>query len=178
MDRRYLLGLSLAVLFVGLSVTPQSWAGKPGGGKKILDFKTMIGIPRPLAGVPENAIFTRGIRGGGLPWVVGDARGKLHLNGDVDIKVKGLVFDPADPVVQERGLAGINTVPFFKAIVSCLTVNADGEVEIVNLETDLSPADEAGNSTIKDNVLLPNPCIAPIIFVTSPNGSWFAATGF
>jgi hypothetical protein len=25
---------------------------------------------------------------------------------------------------------------------------------------------------------LPSPCIAPIVFVTSPNGAWFAATGF
>ncbi len=34
-----------------------------------------------------------------------------------------------------------------------------------------------GDATIETDVVLPQPCIAPIIFVTSPGGSWFAATG-
>ena len=31
---------------------------------------------------------------------------------------------------------------------------------------------------ISDTIVLPQPCIAPIVFVTSPGGAWFAATGF
>jgi hypothetical protein len=177
MRRRFIGALVGSSLAVGLG-SRRSEAGVRGGGKAILEFNTMIGIPRPFAGVPANAVFTRGIPGGGLPWVIDDAHGKIHLNGDIDVKVRGLVFDPDDPVVQERGLAGINTVPSFKAIVSCLTVSSEGDIEIINMSTGLFPADEAGNCMIKDSILLPDPCIAPIVFVTSPGGAWFATTGF
>ena len=146
-----------------------------GGKDKILEFDTMIGVPRPFTG-SGHAI--RGVNGGGLPWVIYKAKGELKVNGDIEIDVEGLVFDPDDPVVIERGLAGINTVPNFKAIVSCLSINGSGEAVTVNVETGLFPADAQGNAEIEDTVNLPDPCIAPIIFVTSPGGAWFAATGF
>lgn len=40
-------------------------------------------------------------------------------------------------------------------------------------------ASPAGNSNIDATVSLPQPCIAPIVFVTGPSGVgvWFAATG-
>ena len=34
-----------------------------------------------------------------------------------------------------------------------------------------------GDAEIEAKLDLPNPCIAPIIFVTSPTGSWFSVTG-
>lgn len=142
---------------------------------KVLEFNTMVGLPRPFTG-GTNAI--RGIPGGGLPWVIEFGKGTLNPDGRVDILVKGLVFDPNDQTVIDRGLAGINTIPNFKAIVSCLSKDADGNVTTVNVQTGLFPADEAGNARIKDTVSLPQPCIAPIIFVTSPGGAWFASTGF
>jgi len=142
---------------------------------KVLEFNTMVGLPRPFTG-GTNAI--RGIPGGGLPWVIEFGKGTLNPDGRVDILVKGLVFDPNDQTVIDRGLAGINTIPNFMAIVSCLSKDADGSVTTVNVQTGLFPADEAGNARIKDTVSLPQPCIAPIIFVTSPGGAWFASTGF
>lgn len=142
---------------------------------KILEFNTMVGLPRPFTGA-TNAI--RGIPGGGLPWVIEFGKGTLNPDGKVDILVKGLVFDPNDQTVIDRGLAGINTIPNFKAIVSCLSKDADGYATTVNVSTGLFPADEEGNARIKDTVSLPQPCIAPIIFVTSPGGAWFASTGF
>ena len=142
---------------------------------KVLEFNTMVGLPRPFTG-GTNAI--RGIPGGGLPWVIEFGKGTLNPDGRVDILVKGLVFDPNDQAVIDRGLAGINTIPNFKAIVSCLSKDADGNMTTVNVQTGLFPADEAGNARIKDTVSLPQPCIAPIIFVTSPGGAWFASTGF
>jgi hypothetical protein len=142
---------------------------------KVLEFNTMLGLPRPFTGT-TNAI--REIPGGGLPWAIGFGKGTLNPDGRVDILVKGLVFDPNDQAVIDRGLAGINTIPNFKAIVSCLSKDADGNVTTVNVSTGLFPADEAGNARIKDTVSLPQPCIAPIIFVTSPGGAWFASTGF
>jgi hypothetical protein len=63
-------------------------------------------------------------------------------------------------------------------IVSCQSKNEAGSAVIVNVPTQEFPADAAGNAHIQDTVSLPQPCIAPIIFVTSSTGSWFAATGF
>ena len=74
---------------------------------------------------------------------------------------------------------GSNTIPDFRAIVSCL--QSDGSVE--NVTSELFPAtigaamDGGGDAKIETRLSLPQPCIAPIIFVTSPSGAWFAVTG-
>jgi len=135
---------------------------------KLLEFNTMIGVPIPYTGA-VNSI--RGVPGGGLPWVLEFGRGKVSPEGNVDVLVKGLVF-AAGPNT------GRNTVPNFKVIVSCMSKDATGAVVTVNVSTGLFPADTEGNAHIKDSVTLPSPCIAPIVFVTSPAGSWFATTGF
>jgi hypothetical protein len=168
--------LLLAGLLVVGGVIVGGRASRAAGAEtaKILDFDTMVGVPRPYTG-SVNAI--RGVPGGGLPWVVSSADGKLRADGRLDVTVKGLVFDPNDPGTIAAGVAGRNTVPNFKAIVSCLSTDAAGAATTVNVSTGLFPADATGNSTIVDTVSLPRPCIAPIVFVTSPTGSWFAATG-
>jgi hypothetical protein len=175
MKKFYLVSLAtmlvLSVFFAAGSVSRAS-----ADESKVLEFNTMIGVPRPFTGT-ANAI--RGIGGGGRPWAIEFGKGKLNPTGDIDILVKGLVFDPNDQSNIDAGLAGRNTVPNFKAIVSCLSKDAAGTVTTtVNLSTGLFPADEAGNAHIKDTISLPEPCIAPIIFVTSPTGAWFASTGF
>jgi hypothetical protein len=142
---------------------------------KLLEFNSMSGVPRPYTGA-TNAI--RGVPGGGLPWVIEFGKGKVSPEGNVDVLVKGLVFDPNDQAVIDRGIGGTNTVPNFKVIVSCMSKDANGAAVIANVSTGLFPADAEGNAHIKDSVALPSPCIAPIVFVTSPTGSWFAATGF
>ncbi len=142
---------------------------------KMLEFNTMIGVPRPFTGA-TNAI--RGVPGGGLPWVIDFGKGKLSPEGNVDVLIKGLVFDPNDQAVIDRGIGGTNTIPNFKVIVSCVSKDANGNPVTVNVSTALFPADTAGNAHIKDTVVLPSPCITPILFVTSPTGAWFASTGF
>lgn len=164
------LMLSLSIFIFAATVSPAS-ADK----SKVLEFNTMVGVPRPYTG-PDNPI--RGVAGGGLPWVIEFGKGELSPNGDVEVVVKGLVFDPNDQIVIDRGLAGINTIPNFKVVVSCLSKDADGNPTTVNVSTGLFPADTAGNSYIEDTVSLPSPCIAPILFVTSPGGAWFASTGY
>lgn len=48
--------------------------------------------------------------------------------------------------------------------------------------TDAFPATQGfaseggGNAKIEADLALPQPCLAPIIFVTSPGGAWFAVT--
>lgn len=135
----------------------------------ILQFDTMVGVPQGLTG-SQSPI--RGVNGGGLPWEIGSARGELKASGKLDIKVQGLVFS-AGPNI------GRNTVTSFRAIVSCLA----GDGSVVNLTTDPFPATVGpaslggGNARIEAQLALPSPCIAPIVFVTSPGGAWFAVTG-
>jgi hypothetical protein len=49
--------------------------------------------------------------------------------------------------------------------------------------TDLFPATagfgtaDGGDASIEAHITLSNPCIAPIVFVGSPGGAWFAVTG-
>lgn len=174
MKRNRLINLMLV-----LAMTAFIFAGPASNASadesKMLEFNTMIGVPRPYTGA-SNAI--RGVPGGGLPWVIEFGKGKLSPEGRVDVLVKGLVFDPNDQAVIDRGIGGTNTVPNFMVIVSCLSRDASGNATTVNVSTGLFPADTAGNAHIKDTVALPSPCIAPILFVTSPGGAWFASTGF
>lgn len=173
--KKFLLVSMVTMLVLSLSFAAGSVSTASADESKVLEFNSMIGVPRPYTG-ETNAI--RGVPGGGLPWVIAFGKGKLSPDGKVDVLVKGLVFDPNDQAVIERGIGGTNTVPNFKAIVSCLSKDAEGNAITVNLETGLFPADGEGNTHIQDHVDLPKPCIAPIIFVTSPGGSWFASTGF
>lgn len=136
---------------------------------KILEFDNMVGVPQALTG-SQSPI--RGVNGGGLPWTIGSAHGELSQSGHLEIDVRGLVF-AAGPNV------GKNTVPNFRGLVSCL--QSDGSVS--NVSTDLFPAtlgaasEGGGNAHIEADLTLAHPCLAPIIFVTSPGGAWFAITG-
>ena len=168
MRRWTILGVGLIGLLAVASLS-QTATGKNGDGPpKVLEFQSMVGVPRPYTG-GNNAI--RGIPGGGLPWVLDAAVGELKTDGKIEVAVAGLVL-------AEGANAGRNPVASFRAVVSCLSVDAEGAPIVVNLPTGLFPADSAGNCVIEDQVDLPDPCIAPIVFVTSPTGSWFAATGF
>ena len=150
-----------------------------GGGDALFEFEELVGVPRPFTGGGGNAI--RGVDGGGLPWAIDEGEARLDEDGELEAKVEGLVIDPNDPVAISLGLAGINPVGAFRAILSCLTVDASGNAATVNLATATAPATTglgAGDAEIEETLTPPNPCIAPILFVTSPGGSWFAASGF
>lgn len=152
-------------------------SGASGVTPKILDWDTMVGVPRPYTGA-ANAI--RGVPGGGVPWVIDVGRGELWTDGTIRVRVRGLVIDPNDAAAIASGIAGRNPIANFKAIVSCLSRSDASTATTVNRETGLFPATlglGAGDATIRGSVDLPDPCIAPIVFVTSPTGSWFAATG-
>jgi hypothetical protein len=61
--------------------------------------------------------------------------------------------------------------------VSCLSSDAAGAPTTVNVSTDPVPATTTGNAEIDAKAPLPSPCFAPIVFVTSGTGNWFAITG-
>lgn len=134
----------------------------------ILKAHTLVGVSHGFLG---NANPVRGTNGGGLPWILGRGSVELRPDGLLSVTVRGLV-------VPDRG----NPVPFFRARVSCLTTDMGGGVTTVNLTTtngaEVMIGDPTeGNAKIRERLSLPSPCVAPIVFVTSPNGSWFAATG-
>ena|SRR5687768_72484 len=139
---------------------------------KILEFDTMVGVPAGLTGAQSQAPL-RGINGGGIPWAIGSAFGELTVSGHLEINVQGLVL-------AAGANAGSNPSATFRGLVSC--VKSDGSFQ--NILTDPFPATTGpasaggGNAKIEADLTLPQPCIAPIIFVTSSTGSWFAATGF
>ena len=156
----FVLAISLAV---SLAAQVSVASGK---GKAIMEFESMVGVSGPYVGA-ANPI--RGINGGGIPWAIANGNGELQANGHLQVHVRGLVL-AAGPKV------GTNPAADFKAIVSCLSIS-NGSPETVNVSTGLFPATTTGNAEINAQVTLPNPCIAPIIFVTSPTGSWFATIG-
>ena len=93
-----------------------------------------------------------------------------------EVKVKGLVIDPNDPQAIAANLAGVNPSATFLAAVSCLA--ADGTTH--NVFSDPFPATTGlggGDAKVEVQLTLPQPCIAPIVFVTSPGRAWFATTG-
>lgn len=149
--------------------------------RTVLEFKTMVGVPRPYTGA-ANAI--RGVAGGGLPWTISSGRGKLDASGHLEVDVRGLVLDGNDAAVAQAGRAFQNPIATFAATVSCLSKDTGGAPITVNILTGPFAATTGaasmggGNAHIEAFVQLPKPCIAPIVFVGSAAGAWFAATGF
>ena len=164
------VGTLLLVLASSAGASPLASSARA-DGQSILQFDTMVGVSGPFVG-SKNPI--RGVGGGGLPWVISSGEGQLDSQGQLEIQVQGLVLanDPSVPAA----LRLTNPVPLFRGLVSCLSI-ADGSPSTVNVMTGNFPASPAGNAEIEATVSLPQPCFAPIIFVTSPGGAWFAATG-
>ena len=162
------LTAALAVLLPMLAIS--STAGADPG--TILKFDTMAPVTGPYVG-GDHPIRT--VPGGGLPWMITAGTGMLKSDGRVLVHVRGLVL--ADQAPVPPALQGTNPIPDFRAIVSCQSIGADGSATVANVSTAPFPASTTGDADINATVSLPSPCIAPIVFVTSPGGAWFAATG-
>ncbi len=137
----------------------------------VLEFETMVGVDAPFL----NPAQLRGITGGGLPWVLEEAEGELKTSGLLKVEVEGLI-------VPESSGFGFNPAPFFRAAVSCITLDGVGNETVVNVFTQngaevMKGDPEDGDAKIVEKLMLPDPCIAPVIFVTSPSEMWFSVTG-
>ena len=141
------------------------------GKKNVVQFDAMYGVDGPFV----NSDVIRGVLGDELPWSVREAHGSLDSDGHLSVKVKGLVFkdDPSVP----RDLRGINDEATFRALVSCLTESGIGVV-VQNVVSSPFPATRKGDSDIRTTIQLPNPCVAPIVFVLSGSeDKWFSVIG-
>jgi hypothetical protein len=167
MKRRF---FSTAAALTVVAILGVAFAGAAGAKtNRVLAFDVMTPVVAPYTG-PANPI--RGINGGGVPWQLASGKGWLTAGGHLKVEVEGLVLASTHS----------NPIGSFKAIVSCQTV-VDGAAQVVNVATGTFPATTGfasaggGNADIEAQLTLPQPCIAPIVFVTSAGGSWFAATG-
>ena len=160
-----LLGVALAIGLVA------QVSGASSTQSEMLEFDKLAGVNGPFVGT-ANPI--RGVSGGGLPWQIAAAEGHVLPSGRLHVEVQGLVLLDAAPVPPE--LQGTNPVPFFKVVVSCLTT-MNGAAVRRNVSTHQFPATTAGDAMVTARVMLPRPCFAPILFVTSPTDAWFAVTG-
>lgn len=119
----------------------------------------------------------RGIPGAGLPWVLAAGTGYLSRDGHLHLQVRGLVLAhlPAVPA----SLRGTNPFPAFRATVSCQSIVAANTVATDNVSTGDFRTSLAGDLEINARVSLPQPCLAPVIFITGPSGvpGWLAVTG-
>jgi hypothetical protein len=156
---------SVLALVLAVGLIAQATAGDENA--KVLEFKTMAGVVPPYTG-PANPI--RGVAGAGASWRIDRALGRLRANGDLEIKVEGLVLTST----------GQNPQAAFRAVVNCQTI-VDGAAVIVNRVTAPFPATvPGGDAEFDGNVDLPSPCFGPIVFVTTGAGDpprWFAVTG-
>lgn len=164
MAKRRTFSITLAFALLGAVLFAQGSAAAK--GPRLLEWTVMVGNTPAFTGA-TNPI--RGINGGGVPWVLTSAGGELSPDGHLEITVRGLVL----------ASTGSNPVAAFRGLVSCL----DATAGTVNVLTDPFPATTGpataggGNADIEATVVLPDPCIAPLVFVTSGGGSWFASTG-
>ena len=163
--KKYLFVLLTIVLMVTSAfVVNLSGQASQNSNSPLLEFGNMVPVQGGYVG-SSNPI--RGINGGGKSWIITMGQGVLTANGNLQVHVKGLVLTET----------GTNPIPDFKAIVSCLSMDSSGNPTMVTVSTGNFPASNSGNAYIQAKVDLPAVCMAPMVFVTSPTGLWFAVNG-
>lgn len=165
------VGFCVVAMASGAFASPH---GKRARTRDIVAFETMYAVDGPFIG-EANAI--RGVPGDELPWTIAhNVRGKLQTNGRLKIHVHGLVFTD-DPEVPPE-LRGRNDETQFRGLVSCLTEEGENVVT-KNVTSEGFSANESGDADIDATIELPQPCVAPIVFVLAGSeDKWFAVTGF
>jgi hypothetical protein len=156
------LWASMAVALLAIAITASAEHER----RDLLKFDHMIGVSGPYVG-PNNPI--RGVPGGNAPWVIREGRGELESNGELEVHVRGLVLP---------SFGNINVVPTIRGLVSCQIIDDAGNPGILNVSTRDFPFSQSGDADLEAKLALPTSCIAPVIFVTHPEGRWFATIGY
>lgn len=162
MKGKFIIILSISVLVVGLSFMAAENASAA------FDKFMMSG----LVGIPAPFMSLHGVPGAMATWSVADSVVHLEKNGELLVKVKGLVTATGVPP---------NTLVF--ASLTC-----EGTIGTVATVLAGSSLSLAGDAKIKGPLVPfpPSSCVGPIILITtsstlpgpSPAGPWIAATGF
>ena len=164
--RLWALGAIVAALVIVAAIP----AAAGGAGKTILRGQTLVGVPTAFTGTKAPI---RGVNGGGR--AVGArlragraVAGRLRVGQGQGPRHRSRPPRRRPPAPTRR--------PVFRVLVSCLT--SAGAID--NVLSDAFPATTglgAGDAEAELQLAIPDPCIAPIVFVTSNGGAWFASTG-
>lgn len=175
---RAALGAALATALAASAVVVGTGAASAGSGAAsagsgegapVLRVRDWVGVP--LAYTGDRAPI-RARNGGGLPWSLERADVRLSADGAVRVDVRGLVLADEAPVPVER--RGVNPAPAFGVVLSCQTVVA-GAATVQDLVSPTFPATPTGDARATVQLgELPEPCLAPVVFLTGANGAWFA----
>jgi hypothetical protein len=164
-----LFALFVCLSFLGVASAASGTSSRDGGGN-VFEFNQLTPVVPPFTG-PTNPI--RGIGGGGAPWKIDSGSAELNANGEIEVRVRGLVLVGT----------GANPIANFAVILSCQSKDAVGAPAVVNLVAGIAPATTTGDARFEGTVTPPSPCIAPIVFVAIPATAtaparWLAASGF
>jgi hypothetical protein len=160
----------VVLLLLGILFASVAWADD---GTSLLKFKTMNAVTGPFIGRATPQTPIQGVNGAGAPWVIAEGQGELKSNGELDVRVRGLVL-------ATGANKGINPLANFRAVLSCHSISSTGDPTVVIVSTDNFPASSEGDAEIKATIDIPSPCFAPILFVTTPPPDpprWLAVTG-
>ena len=106
-----------------------------------------------------------GINPAGAPWVANrHSEIRVKRNGDVRIKVRGLVIPGRVPPLLPNPLA---------TLVAAVVCNGDG---VGAVKTDAVPFSANGNANIRQKLKLPKPCLAPAVLFLTPAGTYIGAS--
>ena len=144
------------------------------GGRtaEILKVERLVGVPTGLTGAP-GAIGT--VNGAGLPWVIGESKAVLGVDGSFELKFNDLLF--ANEAAVPVALRGTNNQATMQAGVSCLTTTG-ARTAALTAPFAVTTGTGAGDAKVETTLDLPSPCVAPIVLITNAAGtSWFAASG-
>jgi hypothetical protein len=150
------LAPALAGALVAIVIAAGSVAADP--GTKLLDAS--------MTGIPTGGLALLGVSGGGIPWRLDRGDAKLFADGRLQVSVRHLVLATGP-------LEGTNPLTMGRAIVAC-----NGGSSIVM--SGLVPYSPEGDAMVETTVVLPMPCLAPVVFFAGQTGAgprWFAVTG-
>jgi hypothetical protein len=171
-SRKALVSMLVGVLATASLVFALAASGKPadhgdGKGKGKSLFRSTL-----APSVPADPKF-HNVAAGGLPWQLDSGSVRIKRNGQLDLRVRGLVI-PASAAPQFNGTPGPVTT-----VSASLFCGAD-TVTTPAASTAAVPISRAGDARIEAHLSLPASCLAPIVLV-NPNGStgaYIAVTGW
>ena len=173
------MNLRVKLVLIGAAVSASMMAFSPDNGagsragRRLLGFQTMYGVEGAFLGASSAGSKRVGDE---RPWRVSEAQGSIDAAGYVHATIRGLVL-ANDPAVPPRK-RGRNDQPRFRLVLSCLTQDEDGVLVSTQISTRGFPATDRGDCEIDDSLRLPEPCVAPVLYVTGMDeGVWLAMSG-
>ncbi len=143
-------------------------------GSRSLETDSLVGVPAGLTGAANPQ---RGLAGGGIAWSIGRSEVEVKASGKVEISFHDLVL-------AAGAASGTNPIGTMKAVVSCITdTGATMNVSTASFPVTVAtapgvmPADGGGDGMIETKVMLPKPCLEPVVFITTTTDRWLAVTG-